>query len=239
MAPMAMAIPPRDMMLAVIPMSRKGMKEMRMATGMVISGMRALGMCQRKSRITRATVTSTSMSVDSQVVDGPQDQVGAVIDGDDLHAGRQPGLDLLDLGLDPLDDVQGVLPVAHDDDPGDHLPLAVQVGDPPRGCPVPGHLPDVLDADRSAGFAGRDGDVLEILDGLDVAPAPDGVLRPAELDEPARRLVVALPHRLHHAVDGDPVGLEPVGVHVHLVLLAEPARPGPPRPRPAPLSDST
>ena len=35
--------------------------------------------------------------------------------------------------------------------------------------------------------------------------------------------VVAAPHRLHHAVDGDAVGLQPVRVDVHLVLLAEPA----------------
>ncbi len=61
---MAMAMPPSDMMLAVIPISRKGMKEIRTATGMVMIGMMALGMCQRKRRITRATVTMTSMSVD-------------------------------------------------------------------------------------------------------------------------------------------------------------------------------
>ena len=61
---MAMAIPPRDMMLAVIPSSRKGMKEMRTATGMVITGMRALGMCQRKRKTTRATVMITSIRVD-------------------------------------------------------------------------------------------------------------------------------------------------------------------------------
>ena len=62
-APTAMTIPPRDMMLAVTPMSRKGMKERRMATGMVMMGMMALGMCQRNNRITRETVTSTSTRV--------------------------------------------------------------------------------------------------------------------------------------------------------------------------------
>ena len=64
MAPMAMAIPHRDMMLAVIPIIRKGMKERRMTTGMVMSGMRALGTCQRKRSTTRDTVTSTSTTVD-------------------------------------------------------------------------------------------------------------------------------------------------------------------------------
>ncbi len=68
---MAMAIPPSDMMLAVTPMAWKGMKASSTATGMVTSGMMALGRCQRKSRITSETVTSTSTSVDCSVVDRP------------------------------------------------------------------------------------------------------------------------------------------------------------------------
>ena len=64
MAPMAMAMPQSDMMLAVMPIIRKGMNERRMTTGMVISGMRALGMCQRKSRTTSDTVIRTSTTVD-------------------------------------------------------------------------------------------------------------------------------------------------------------------------------
>ena len=89
MAPMAMAIPPSDMMLAVMPIIRKGMKESRTATGMVITGMMALGMCQRKRKTTSATVTMTSMSGGLQVVDGALDQVRAVVDRDDLDAGGQ------------------------------------------------------------------------------------------------------------------------------------------------------
>ena len=63
MAPMAMAMPPKDMMLALTPSQRKGMKAMSTATGIVIMGMRALGMWRRKSRMTRATVTITSTRV--------------------------------------------------------------------------------------------------------------------------------------------------------------------------------
>jgi hypothetical protein len=61
---MAMAMPPRDMMLAVTPSIRKGMKDKRITTGRVITGMRALGMCHRKMNTTRATMMSTSMTVD-------------------------------------------------------------------------------------------------------------------------------------------------------------------------------
>ena len=63
-APTAMMIPPRDMMLAVTPIILNGMKEISTATGMVITGMMALGKCHRKIRITRETVISTSTRVD-------------------------------------------------------------------------------------------------------------------------------------------------------------------------------
>ena len=60
---MAIAIPPSDMMLAVIPSARKGRNAIRIATGMVTIGMMALGTCARNSRITSATVITTSIKV--------------------------------------------------------------------------------------------------------------------------------------------------------------------------------
>ncbi len=62
-SPMAMAIPPSDMMFAVIPSIRNGMNEMSTATGMVMTGMSALGTCHRKSSTMKTTVRMTSMSV--------------------------------------------------------------------------------------------------------------------------------------------------------------------------------
>jgi len=64
---MAMAIPPSDMMLALTPIIRKGMKATSTATGMVTSGTIALGMCQRKARITSATVIMISITVSLSV----------------------------------------------------------------------------------------------------------------------------------------------------------------------------
>ena len=58
-----MAMPPSDMMFAVIPRCRNGMNEMRTATGIVMTGMSALGTCQRNSRMTKTTVRMTSTSV--------------------------------------------------------------------------------------------------------------------------------------------------------------------------------
>ena len=50
-------------MFAVSPMAWNGMNETRHATGIVITGIAALGTCQRKRRITRTTVTITSIRV--------------------------------------------------------------------------------------------------------------------------------------------------------------------------------
>ena len=63
MAPMAMAITPKDMMFEVRPVPYIGMKERMTAMGMVTMGMVALGMCHRKMRITRLTMMSSSMRV--------------------------------------------------------------------------------------------------------------------------------------------------------------------------------
>ena len=80
-APMAIAMPPSDMMFDVSPIILIGMNAMMMAIGIVTIGMMALGTCQRKIRMTSATMISSSISVLLQVVDGAQDQ---------LASGRRP-----------------------------------------------------------------------------------------------------------------------------------------------------
>ena len=77
----------------------------------------------------------------SQSVDRVVDQFAAVISRHDAHAFGQRGFDFLHLLFDSVDDVEGVLAVAHDDDAADDFPFAVQFRDsrrrsPPR-CTVP------------------------------------------------------------------------------------------------------
>ena len=62
-APMAMAIPPSDMMFEVSPIAFMGMKAMTIAMGIVKTGMMALGMCQRKIRMISETIVISSISV--------------------------------------------------------------------------------------------------------------------------------------------------------------------------------
>ncbi len=218
---MAMAMPPRDMMLAVTPIMRKGMKESRTAIGMVMIGMRALGMCQRKDQDDDRNGEDHFDESGLQVVDGAKNQVGAVIDGNNLYTGGQSRLNLLYFRLDPLNHVEGILPLPHDNDPGNDLPFAIEIGNPPPDVRAEHHLPDVLDADRSAAITGHKDDILKILDGPSIASASDIVLGPAELNQPACGLGVSLAYRLCDTVDCDPIGLEPVRVDIHLILFPE------------------
>ncbi len=81
--------------------------------------------------------------------DGALDEVGAVVDGNDLGAVRQAVLDLGKARLDVLDDRQRILPIALDGDAGDHLALAIQLGD---AAPLVGRK---LDAGHVAQQHGR------------------------------------------------------------------------------------
>ena len=63
MAPIATAMPPSDMMLAVMPESCMGMNARITVSGIAVIGMMALGKCHKKIKITRLTMTSSSMSV--------------------------------------------------------------------------------------------------------------------------------------------------------------------------------
>jgi len=53
---------------------------------------------------------------------------------------------------------------------------------------------------------------------LSVAAAPNHVFGAAELEQASANLVVAFPHSLHNAANGNAVGLETIRVQVDLVL---------------------
>ncbi len=68
MAPIAMAMPPSDMILALIPSQRMSASEARIPSGRVAIATRALRAWSRKSTQTRPTMTDSSMSVRKSVV---------------------------------------------------------------------------------------------------------------------------------------------------------------------------
>ena len=151
MAPMAMAIPPRLMMLAVIPMRYIGIKERMIVIGMVMIGTRADGICQRKIMITNADDDEFFDQRALEGLDRPFDQIATIIGGHDLNARRKGRLQLLQFCTDPLNDLQGVFSKSHDDDAADDLSFAVQIGNPASHVRTQGDDAEIFHQNRSAG----------------------------------------------------------------------------------------
>jgi hypothetical protein len=118
----------------------------------------------------------------ADVVDGAADQRRPVVDRDNLHSGWHARFNLVDALLDPIDHVNRVLSLAHDDDARHHLAGAVQIGEPPPQIRADRHVADVANPDRRTGIARGHDDALEVGDRLRVAAAAHHVLGAAELD---------------------------------------------------------
>src|ERR1039457_503243 len=158
-----------------------------------------------------------------QGINGPFDQVGAVVRDHDLHAGRQSFLQLLDLDLDPVDDLFGVFAVAHDHDAAYGLAFTVHLHQAaPDGAT---HLDraEVLDIDRGTAHVGADHDVLQVLLGFDVTAAADQVFGISLFDQPAAHILVGRLDRLHHLAGGDFVGKHFGRVQIDLVFTHQAA----------------
>src|ERR1051326_5833313 len=130
----------------------------------------------------------------------------------------------MQLRLDAIDDLQRVLSLPHDHDPGNNFAVSIQVGDSPAQVRSQHHLAYILDSNRCAGFAGHQCDILEILHGLGRAASAHHVFSAAELQQAAADLTVPAAHRLDHTVDGNSVGLQTAGVDIDLILLPEAAQ---------------
>ena len=157
-----------------------------------------------------------------QRVDGAVDQFGAVIDGLDADPLGQPGADLGDLGLEVVDDLQRILPVARHGDAGNHLALAVQLG---QAAPLVGHqfdAADVGDAHRRAVLRLED-EVFDVLPAAQIAAAAHHVFGLGHFQRAAADVAVGIADHLGDAHQRDAVNLEFRRVDRDLVLLHEAA----------------
>ena len=203
---------------------------------MVKIGMMALGICQRKIRITSATITSSSVSVCFRLSMDRRISSRPVVCGDDLHAGRQPGFDLLQLRLHALDHLQRVLALTHDDDARHDLALAVPVGDAAADV-RPQRRPRRRRATRTGTppCCRRQHDVADVLGRLRVAAPAHHVLGAAESTSRPPTSLFPLVRPPPLCIDRDVVA-PAAGCGSTLPGTGARSRPAaPPRPRPAPL----
>src|SRR5690606_33813950 len=120
-----------------------------------------------------------------QRADRALDELRAVVGGDDLHTLGEAPLQPLELVLDAPDDLEGVFPMAGDDDGADDLALAIQLAQTAADFRPDLNRADVGDADGRAVLVGLDGDGLDVGDALEIAAPADEVFAPAHLDDPA------------------------------------------------------
>ena len=154
-----------------------------------------------------------------EIVHRAFDQAAAVVGRHDFHALGQSGLELRKLLAHPLDDLQRVFAVAHHDDAAGHLALAVQLGEPAPQLGAQVHIGHVLHIDGRAVRIHADGDVADVVDGLDVAQRPHHEFALRHLDQAAADIVVAAPDGVLHLRERDVVEGQLVRIHFHLVLL--------------------
>ncbi len=154
---------------------------------------------------------------------GVVDEVGALVDRDDLHARRQPRFQSRQALVQRLDHELRVLALDHLHDALDDVVALVETDDPGARARARLHRGrDVADEDRAA-LAARDGDALDVLDRAEEPdPAHDErLLAPAQ--EPAAGVAARVAERLRHLVDRHRVLLQQVRVEPDLVLLQCPA----------------
>ena len=150
-------------------------------------------------------------------MDRPLDERGAVVERDDLHPRREPGCQLRDPLLDPVDHVDRADAVTGDDDAPDGFISALEQGADAEGV-ADLHVRHLTDEDWHTPL-GAHHDLLDVLDALDQPEAADHGPGAACLDDVAADVAIA-PH--HGIDDGRERNLEcakAIGIDVDLVLL--------------------
>ncbi len=217
MAPMAMAIPPRLMMSAPRPRNRMAMNAIRIPSGNVRIATRALRTWKRKTTQTSGDHQRLLEQLLLQGVDGPVDEVRAVVHRLDDDPFGQPRLDHLQALLDAFDRREGILPESHNDDSAHHVTAPVQVGDAAAGRRRQTNTGDVLDADWDAVVGRADHDRLDVIHGSQITEPPDHVFALGELDDHRAHVLVGGPQHVHDPRDRDSEAPELDRVDRHLV----------------------
>ena len=153
------------------------------------------------------------------------DQLGPVIEGDDgdlthrsvfERPSRQPGRDLLDPVLHPVDHAEGVLHVPRDHHATDGGGARVVQGTAPVGG-TERHPGDIAYSDGRM-VAGRHDGLLELARFLDEPEPANEVLDAVDFDRARADVEVGFPDGVGHLHERDAVGAHRFGVDIDLIL---------------------
>src|SRR5262249_4933399 len=154
--------------------------------------------------------------------DGPSNQIAAVISGDHAHTLGQRAFDFFQLAFYPVDDIERVLTVAHDDNAADDFASSIQLGHAASDVTTEMHRCDILYINRRAVLYPED-NVLDVLNLLYVATAADVMLGCCNLGNFPTHIGIARLNCPNDIAERYVVGNERIWIEIDLILLYEAA----------------
>src|SRR5262249_27311132 len=134
----------------------------------------------------------------------------------------QRALYFFKLLFDAVNDAQGVLAIAHDDNATDYLALAVEFRDSAAYVGAQMDRAHIFHIDRGA-LLRFEWDVLDVLDVLDIATTAHVILGRSDFEDFPADVAVGHAYFVNDFGYGNAVGEQFIGINVHLVLLHEAA----------------
>ena len=152
------------------------------------------------------------------MIDRALDQRRTIVDGNDLDAGRQSGLQLLEPRLHRLDRLPCVLSGAQHDDAADDLAFTVELGDAAAHFRPELDPRDILEEHGRAAFGHLHRNRAEIVERFEIAARAHHVLGLRQLDHRAAGLLIGAADGGDHFAERKVVGLQARRIDDHLVL---------------------
>ncbi len=159
----------------------------------------------------------------AKCLDCPVDQARPVVAFDESHARRQRALDLGHSVLNAIDHRERILSVPHDDPPGHHFSLPVEVRDSAPDLRPDLNVCDVADSDWRPARARADRHRTNVIEAPESAAAAHHHLRSAHLEHSPSNVGVRPSHGFRHLAERNVECQQLRRIHVHLILLLEPA----------------
>src|SRR5205085_11917817 len=121
-------------------------------------------------------------------------------------------------GFDPIDHLERVFALPHDDDARHHVALAVPIRNSPADIRSEHDLAHVLHTDWDPTLTRGEHYAADLGRGFGVSASSYHVLGPAQLDQPSTYVVITAADRIHDFHDGDAVSLQLVRIDIDLIL---------------------